>query len=78
MTPDELIARLHALLAAQRFTEIVELTMQHFPSIRAQLTPEQAVRLHEIMHVADMDYVPEVQHPTKVSAAAQTPPSHRL
>jgi hypothetical protein len=78
MTPDDLLARLQSLVKAHRYSEVVELTMRHFPSVRAQLTPEQAVRLHEIMHVADADDVPEVQHPTKMPAAAQTPPSHRM
>jgi len=78
MTPNDLLARLQALLKAHQYSEAVELTSRHFPSVRAQRTPEQAVRLHEIMHIVDTDDVPEVQHPTKMQAAAQMPPLIRV
>ena len=54
MTPDELLEDLRRLITAYRFPEAVDLTVRRLPEVRSQMTPEQAVRLHELMHVADV------------------------
>jgi hypothetical protein len=53
MTPDDLINELHGLVGAGRFRDAVDPTVRVLPDVRAQMTPEHANRLHEIMHFTD-------------------------
>jgi Arc/MetJ family transcription regulator len=73
MTPDDLIGELRKLVRVQRYREAVELALRRVPEIRSQMTPEHAVRLHEIMHIADIfdDVETSADGSMKADAAAQ-------
>jgi hypothetical protein len=89
MTPEELIRTVADLVSSNRDHEALELTSKHLRELAPSMSPQQIVQVADFAHMAQMavdleewgstdeDTVTEVQHPTKMHAAAQTPPSHR-
>lgn len=54
MTPEELIQRVGALVAANRDQEALDLTSKHMRELAPQMTSEQIVQVAEFAHVAQM------------------------
>jgi hypothetical protein len=77
MTPDDLIDELWKLVKDGRFREAVDLAMLVIPDIRSQMTADHAVRLHEVMHIADIDDVPVAPRTMQPQTEAQAQPSRR-
>jgi hypothetical protein len=74
MTPDGLLDELQRMLQARRYRAMVDLTVRVLPDVRPQMTPDHAVRLHELMHfadtAADLEELDSVRHDGETAARA--------
>ena len=65
MTPAKLLIELERMLGLRRFREMIDLTIRVLPDVRSQMSADHALRLHELMHVADIfDDVGELRDTT--------------